>query len=77
VRLYGSFDFSNSSQRNFTICADENPSTDEKLPSVEIISLFCLLRRVNYAELLTPEILLFINTQKLKISSRSIAQNVV
>jgi hypothetical protein len=53
VRLYDSFDFSNSSQGNFTICADENPSTDEKLPSVEMISLFCLLRRVKYAELLT------------------------
>ena len=77
VRLYGSFDFSNSSQGNFTICADENPSTDEKLPSVEIISLFCLLRRIKNAELLTAEILLFINTQKLKISSRSIAQNMV
>jgi hypothetical protein len=53
VRLYGSFDFSNSSQGNFTICADENPSTNEKLPSAEIISLFCLLRRVKNAELLT------------------------
>ena len=35
-----------------------------------MISLFCLLRRIKNAELLTAEILLFINTQKLKISSR-------